>query len=743
MLYRFALIICFGHSLVWANPDLSMMGDINGNGVPEVAVLNQEPGSVMELVLSDSNSGAVINTLGFFNANWTAQKVLDLGDGRIGALASRNDGLPGIQLKTAADGTPQGNVFPWSNAWTVMDALVVPGAAPGGGPAIAALATRNQDGLMGVELRNPDDNTRTALIYPLGLGWTPSAFATLSVNGNPAIGVLASRDSDNLWIVQVRDIATGNLIRNVFPLGFGWTAQELQTLPDVNGNNVGEVAVRMTRNSDGLEVIQVRDGQTNALVRNVYPIGAGGGGWQTQTFAPVADGAMTLLAILSSRDSDGATLVQRKNPLSGALVNNVWYIGAPWTFAGGLQTIQDFTNNDNSEIAVLAQNGDSGQRLAQIRDGALGNVLRNVAVVGADEPPDPIVATNQVFTGLSFSQPVFMTQRPGDSSQWYLLEKGGIIRNFPNDTGTQTSSTYLNIQVASGGEGGLLGLAFHPDFNTNNAAFVYYTASVSGSLRSQIASFIANGQNTQLQTNTESVILEVGQPFDNHNGGGIAFGKDGNLYIGFGDGGGSNDDLDNAQTTSTLLGAFARINVDAISSYSVPTTNPFVNTSGFAPETYAYGFRNPWRWSFDTLTGTLWAGDVGQGRFEEIDIVRSGENHGWRCYEGNSMFNTEDCPAASELTFPVYDYPRSDGRSVTGGYVYRGDNIPNLKGAYVYGDFATGRVWALRPLSDGTYRNIPLLDTDKSIAAFAQGNDGEIYFLSFNDGEIYQLVPGF
>ena len=139
----------------------------------------------------------------------------------------------------------------------------------------------------------------------------------------------------------------------------------------------------------------------------------------------------------------------------------------------------------------------------------------------------------------------------------------------------------------------------------------------------------------------------------------------------------------------------------------------------------------------------MWVGDVGQGRFEEIDIVRSGENHGWRCYEGNTLFNSEDCPPDSELTFPVYDYPRSDGRSVTGGYVYRGDNIPNLKGSYVYGDFATGRVWALRPLSDGTYRNIPLLDTDKSIAAFAQGNDGEIYYLSFNDGEIYQLVPGF
>ncbi|MEM7284399.1 MAG: PQQ-dependent sugar dehydrogenase [Pseudomonadota bacterium] len=327
----------------------------------------------------------------------------------------------------------------------------------------------------------------------------------------------------------------------------------------------------------------------------------------------------------------------------------------------------------------------------------------------------------------------------------YLLEKSGVIRNFPNNVNTQTNSVYLDISgpVADGGEGGLLGLAFHPDFDSNRAVFLNYTSSTTGSLQTRISSFIANAQNTGLQVNTESIVLTVGQPFNNHNGGAIAFGKDGNLYIGYGDGGGSNDDLDSAQSPSTLLGSFARINVDALTSYTVPPNNPFVNTQGFAPETYAYGFRNPWRWSFDSLTGTLWVGDVGQGRFEEIDIVRAGENHGWRCYEGNSMFNTDGCPDASELTFPVHDYGRSAGRSVTGGYVYRGDNIANLQGSYVYGDFATGRIWALRPLPDGTYRNIPLLDTDKSIAAFAQGNDGEIYYLSFNDGEIYQLVPGF
>lgn len=562
--------------------------------------------------------------------------------------------------------------------------------------------------------------------------------AIAEVNGQPVIAVLASRDSDALWIVQVRDASNGSLIRNVFPLGFGWTAQELQVIPDVSGNGADEIAVRMTRDLDGLEVIQIRDALSNNLIRNVYPIGAGGGGWQTQTFASVNDGGTPVLAILSRRESDSAVLIQRKNPSTGVLLNNIWFIGAPWEYADNFVEVSDFSNNNVSELAVLVQNGDSGARLVQIRDAANATVLRNVSVTGAPELDDPTISLARVFPQLNFNQPVFMTQLPGNSSTWYVVEKAGRIRKFNNSPNVQSFETYLDIntRVNPGGEGGLLGMAFHPDFANNRAVFLSYTT---GNITSRISSFAADVQNISLQANTESVVLTQSQPDDNHDGGGIAFGKDGNLYIGFGDGGGANDLDNHAQDPSDFLGSFLRINVDAISSYSVPSNNPFLNEPGVLPETYAYGFRNPWRWSFDTLTGVLWVGDVGQGAFEEIDRVVAGGNYGWRCYEGNATFNTANCPNASELEFPVYDYGRNDGRSVTGGYVYRGTDIANLKGALVYGDFATGRIWALRPLPNGGYRNIPLTDTSFAISAFAQDNDGEIYVLNYNDGAIYKL----
>jgi uncharacterized repeat protein (TIGR03806 family) len=295
---------------------------------------------------------------------------------------------------------------------------------------------------------------------------------------------------------------------------------------------------------------------------------------------------------------------------------------------------------------------------------------------------------------------------------------------------------------------GLLGIAFHPGFPANPRVYLSYTTSVGGALRSRISEFTTPDGGLTLAAGSERVLLTVNQPYSNHNGGHIAFGPDGYLYAGFGDGGSGGDPQNNAQTLTTLLGKILRIDVDAGSPYGVPAGNPFAanplcNANGTGaqgcPEIFAWGFRNPWRWSFDRQTGQLWAGDVGQGAWEEIDVVVLGGNYGWRFREGAHCYSpTSGCPTAG-LIEPVSEYDHSLGSSVTGGYVYRGSAVASLAGRYVFGDFASGRIWIADP--QGSRTPIQIADTNHAISSFGEGLDGELYVVDYA-GTLHAIQPG-
>ena len=287
-------------------------------------------------------------------------------------------------------------------------------------------------------------------------------------------------------------------------------------------------------------------------------------------------------------------------------------------------------------------------------------------------------------------------------------------------------------------EEGLLGLTL--DRRDERYVYVYYSAA--GPRRSVVSRFIFSPDQNSVLPDSELVILEVDQPYANHNGGQIAFGPDGYLYIGLGDGGSAGDPAGNGQDTSTVLGSILRIDVSPATPrqpYAIPPDNPFVNGGG-RPEIWAYGLRNPWRFSFDRNTGALWAGDVGQNRWEEIDLIQPGGNYGWNVLEGNHCFRPRDGCEREGMAPPIWEYSL-DGEpcSVIGGYVYRGSRIPWLRGAYVFGDYCSGEIFVLRHVDTEVIEHRRLLDTELRIMSFAEDNDGEIFLLSQDSG-IYRLA---
>lgn len=379
----------------------------------------------------------------------------------------------------------------------------------------------------------------------------------------------------------------------------------------------------------------------------------------------------------------------------------------------------------------------------------------NVAVPPPDGQPPPTDSTPQitiqrVFEQLAFSQPVALKQAPGDPGRWFVVEKSGVIRVFANNPGSSSGSIFADLSavVNSSGEGGLLGIAFHPNFPVTPEVFVSYTRSGAGTpLVSLVSRFFSTDNGQTLNVGSEQIILTLPQEQTNHNGGDLHFGPDGNLYVGFGDSGGSGDPREYAQDTSNIHGSIVRINVDGNAPYETPAGNPFaansVCTQGFGgapcPEIYAWGLRNPWRFSFDAVTGKLWAGDVGQNNWEEIDVIEVGQNYGWNDREGAHCFDPPSGCAAN-FTDPVTEYDHSMGdRSVTGGYVYRGAAIADLIGWYVFADFVSGRVFAIPEGSvPGVVPDV-LLDTALSIVSFAEDTDGELYVLDFGVGTIHKV----
>ena len=374
------------------------------------------------------------------------------------------------------------------------------------------------------------------------------------------------------------------------------------------------------------------------------------------------------------------------------------------------------------------------------------------AVPGPGNPPPggggttPTVSVSQVYTQLSFSSPTVLKQAPGDESRWFVGEKAGFIRVFANNANSSSSSVFLDISgvVDSSNEGGLLGFAFHPNFPVTPEVFVSYTRG--GPFRSYVSRFYSADGGQTLNPAPEDIILEIPQPATNHNGGDIAFGPDGYLYIGFGDGGGSGDPRGNGQNDMNLHGTIVRIDVDGAIPYDIPPGNPnelnavCVQGAGSAPcpEIYAWGLRNPWRISFDRQNGNLWTGDVGQGAWEEIDRIESGSNYGWNVREGD---HCHEPPSGCADTFadPVTEYDHSLGSSVTGGYVYRGPTIPDLAGWYVFGDFISGRIFAIPGDSAPVVTPDELLDTARSIVTFGQDQAGELYFMDYGAGTVHRI----
>ena len=368
-----------------------------------------------------------------------------------------------------------------------------------------------------------------------------------------------------------------------------------------------------------------------------------------------------------------------------------------------------------------------------------------------EDVPPPALGVQRAFPNLSFAAPVAMLQAPGDDSRWFVVEQGGVVRVFDNDPSVTTATVFIDItaRVASGGEMGLLGMAFHPGFPLNPRVYLSYTNELSGRFFSRISEFML-GAGGVLNPNSERILLVIDQPETNHKGGNIAFGQDGFLYIGMGDGGGGNDQhlpIGNGQRMTTLLGKMLRIDVSTATGYAIPLGNPFrgnpqcgVNGTGAlnCPEIYASGLRNPWRWSFDRLTGELWLGDVGQDAREEIDRVVLGGNYGWRCIEG-TLPTGLPCGSAPNLQAPVAEYERSVGTTVTGGYVYRGTAITGLAGRYVFGDFSSGRIWHIVAGTQPTARVTDGFDSGLNISSFGEGNDGELYLVHYG-GQLYRLT---
>lgn len=389
-------------------------------------------------------------------------------------------------------------------------------------------------------------------------------------------------------------------------------------------------------------------------------------------------------------------------------------------------------------------------------------------VIGLDaRPPNnlcvawsPSVSTGEIrleraFGTALFESPLFALQAPEDQDNWYVVEQNGRVRRLAASSPSNVT-TFIDIaaRVASpsdnaGSETGLLGMAFHPNYPTTPRAYLSYTHRVAGGpLVSRISEF-SMADAGALDPDSERVLLTATQPFNNHNGGHIAFGADGYLYIALGDGGSGGDPQNNAQRLTNLLGKMLRIDVNAGTPYGIPADNPFASgamcgtgaTGSTCAEIYAYGFRNPWRWSFDRVTGQLWLADVGQNAWEEVNVVTRGGNYGWRCREGAHDHNTASCPT-SGLIDPVAEYPHrvngqsTGNQSITGGYVYRGPAAHALRGRYLFADFASGRIWAARSNSREPEE---LLATGLNISSFAEGHDGELFVISF-DGAIRRIV---
>jgi glucose/arabinose dehydrogenase len=481
----------------------------------------------------------------------------------------------------------------------------------------------------------------------------------------------------------------------------------------------------------------------------------------TLTGGPAVSGGLNV----SVADADGVT-VGTLAPVDGDLQlrNGELAHTGPKPFAGGIVTFRFRYTAPNYDVgATLYVAGNSTDAALDLIGDGVAASNWPIAVVNGFEPPPPplpppanaVLAADVFATGLAAPVGIANT---GDT-RLFVIERAGRIRIVEPD-GSVRATPFLDIAAsvtATGGEQGLLGLAFHPDYGSNGHFYVYYTRDAGGVIRSRVSRFTVSVDQNLADAGSELVLIEFEQPFANHNAGDLHFGPDGYLYIASGDGGSGGDPLDNAQNPSRLLGKLLRVDVNAgaggvpdcdisgAGNYRVPAGNAYSDGPGGAgcDEVYALGLRNPWRFSFDPTTGDLWIGDVGQNNVEEIDRIPAGSpgglNLGWRCYEGSQPLNLTGCGAA--YLFPVYDYTHADGScSVTGGVVYRGALYPALNGQYFFSDFCVGRVRALAGVPGPVQvREVLPANIVAGPSTFGTDAAGEMYIASLFGGTLYRL----
>jgi glucose/arabinose dehydrogenase len=369
----------------------------------------------------------------------------------------------------------------------------------------------------------------------------------------------------------------------------------------------------------------------------------------------------------------------------------------------------------------------------------------NAAVQRPTQAYDPSAFTLEVEPVLSgLRSPVFVTAAPGDSSRLFVVERGGTIRIA--EGGRLLPQPFLDIAsaITAGGEQGLLGMAFHPRYAENGRFFVMYTARNGDNT---VARYQVSSDPNRADPNSATELLAIQDFASNHNAGMLAFGPDGYLYVGTGDGGAAGDPRGNGQNLNALLGKMLRLDVDGGEPYAVPRDNPFIGRNDTRPEIWAYGLRNPWRYSFDRETGDLWIADVGQSNpgYEEVNFQparsRGGENYGWDRMEARHCWEPRTGCDQSGITLPVHEYEdRVSGEcSITGGYVYRGAEEPALTGAYLFSDYCSGRIWSLHQDTGGEWVRTELLDTDLRVSSFGEDGAGEVYVTDLDGGRVFRL----
>lgn len=374
---------------------------------------------------------------------------------------------------------------------------------------------------------------------------------------------------------------------------------------------------------------------------------------------------------------------------------------------------------------------------------ALPVLAQDTPITNISTPPDAAaVQLTPFIEGLS--RPLFITSAPGDDAL-YILQQGGQIKRVEAEGGEPTLFLDISSLVTANANGngyteqGLLGMAFHPDFPENRAFFVNYTDTRGNTV---VSRYMVNEDGSTIDPDSGRKFFTQEQPFENHNGGHMAFGPDGYLYIALGDGGSAYDPQKNGQNLETLLGKILRLDVDDETGYVVPADNPFVNGGGL-PEIWASGVRNPWRFSFDRATGDLYMGDVGQGLWEEVNFQAAdsagGENYGWSGYEGNHVLQPDEI--ADDAVMPIAEYSHSEGGcSVTGGYVYRGEAIPELQGVYLYSDYCSGMVWYAYRDENDAWQSGLFLESGYQVSSFGEDANGEMFLIDYS-GTIYRFEP--